>query len=56
MPRGQSKTTPDTAARAKPEKANGNGANLGFEAQMLLAAGAKKLMDFEAPKTNGRVR
>ena len=27
-----------TAKAAKPAKANGNGANLGFEAQMFLAA------------------
>ena len=41
MPRGRAKTsTGDTqiAKVAKREKANGNGANLGFEAQLFLAA------------------
>src|ERR1700682_4689228 len=40
MLRGRSKKDPanDTAPPAKASKANGNGANLGFEAQMFLAA------------------
>src|ERR1700693_2650172 len=37
MPRGRP-TRNSTAPRSKPPKANGNGANLGFEAQMFLAA------------------
>ena len=41
MPRGRAKnSTPDAepAKPAKAKKANGNGANLGFEAQLFLAA------------------
>jgi type I restriction enzyme M protein len=41
MPRGRPKSSAgdaDTAKAAKPQKANGNGANLGFEAQLFLAA------------------
>jgi type I restriction enzyme M protein len=41
MQRGRSKTTiadAQAAKAAKPQKANGNGANLGFEAQLFLAA------------------
>ena len=43
MPKGRTKKKPggDTKAAAKatkPQKANGNGANLGFEAQLFLAA------------------
>jgi type I restriction enzyme M protein len=41
MPRGRPKTSAgDTQAAKtdKPEKARGNGANLGFEAQLFLAA------------------
>jgi type I restriction enzyme M protein len=41
MPRGRPKTPAgdtDTAKAAKPQKANGNDANLGFEAQLFLAA------------------
>ena len=41
MPRGRSKTSandaPLSAKAAKPEKPNGNGGNLGFEAQLFLA-------------------
>jgi type I restriction enzyme M protein len=41
MPRGRAKTSADDtqpAKRTNPGKANGNGANLGFEAQLFLAA------------------
>src|SRR5579872_1435053 len=38
MPRGRPKKEGDGAARAAPTKANGNGATLGFEAQLFLAA------------------
>jgi type I restriction enzyme M protein len=42
MPRGRSKKSandaPPSAKVAKPEKRNGNGGNLGFEAQLFLAA------------------
>jgi type I restriction enzyme M protein len=42
MPRGRSKKSandaPPSAKAAKPEKRNGNGGNLGFEAQLFLAA------------------
>ena len=38
MARGRSKKNLDSAASAVPSKALGNGANLGFEAQMFLAA------------------
>jgi type I restriction enzyme M protein len=41
MPRGRPKNAAgdtDTAKAAKPQKGNGNVANLGFEAQLLLAA------------------
>jgi type I restriction enzyme M protein len=42
MPRGRSKKSandaPPSAQAAKPEKRNGNGGNLGFEAQLFLAA------------------
>ena len=42
MPRGRSKKSASdpapSATAAKPEKTNGNGANLGFEAQLFLAA------------------
>jgi len=41
MPRGRLRTSAgnaQTAKTAKPQKANGNGANLGFEAQLFLAA------------------
>ena len=41
MPRGRAKSSAgdtDTAKAAKPQKGNGNGANLGFEAQLFLAA------------------
>jgi type I restriction enzyme M protein len=42
MPRGRSKKSasdaPPSAKVAKPEKSNGNGGNLGFEAQLFLAA------------------
>ena len=42
MPRGRSKKSasdaPPSAKAAKPEKPNGNGGNLGFEAQLFLAA------------------
>src|ERR1700693_4673327 len=37
MPRGRP-TRNSTAPRSKPPKANGNGANLGFEAQLFRAA------------------
>src|SRR6202162_2585735 len=37
MPRGRP-TRNSTAPRSKPPKANSNGANLGFEAQLFLAA------------------
>src|SRR6476646_8602027 len=42
MPKGRTKKQPGgdttTAKATKPQKANGNGANLGFEAQLFLAA------------------
>ena len=42
MPKGRTKKKPGgdtkTAKATKPQKANGNGANLGFEAQLFLAA------------------
>src|ERR1700689_3678881 len=38
MPRGRPKKTNDDAAPSAPVKGNGNGANLGFEAQLFLAA------------------
>jgi type I restriction enzyme M protein len=41
MPLGQKKSANDaslSAKAAKPEKPNGNGGNLGFEAQLFLAA------------------
>jgi type I restriction enzyme M protein len=41
MPRGRPKSfaaDTDTAKATKPQKGNGNGANLGFEAQLFLAA------------------
>jgi type I restriction enzyme M protein len=38
MARGRPKKNADGAASAAPAKGNGNGANLGFEAQMFLAA------------------
>ncbi|WP_428536981.1 type I restriction-modification system subunit M [Rhodopila sp.] len=38
MARGRSKQGTDNGASVRPAKANGNGANLGFEAQMFLAA------------------
>ena len=41
MPRGRPKSAAgdsDTAKATKPQKGNGNGANLGFEAQLFLAA------------------
>ena len=41
MPRGRPKTSvgnAQTMKPSKPQKANGNGANLGFEAQLFLAA------------------
>jgi type I restriction enzyme M protein len=38
MARGRPKKADDGAAKGKKAKANGNGANLGFEAQMFLAA------------------
>jgi type I restriction enzyme M protein len=41
MPRGRPKNAAgdtDTAKATKPQKGNGNGANLGFEAQLFLAA------------------
>jgi hypothetical protein len=42
MPRGRSKKSANdaqsSAQAAKPEKRNGNGGNLGFEAQLFLAA------------------
>src|SRR5271166_4989127 len=41
MPRGRPKSAAgdiDTVKAAKPQKGNGNGANLGFEAQLFLAA------------------
>jgi type I restriction enzyme M protein len=38
MARGRSRVTTNSIAQATPAKANGNGANLGFEAQMFLAA------------------
>jgi type I restriction enzyme M protein len=39
MARGRPKKANDGTAKGKKTKANGNGANLGFEAQMFLAAG-----------------
>jgi type I restriction enzyme M protein len=48
MPRGRPKNAAgetDTAEVTKPEKGNGNGANLGFEAQLFLAA--DKLSEIE---------
>jgi type I restriction enzyme M protein len=38
MPRGRPKKEDNGATKAAPTKANGNGANLGFEAQLFLAA------------------
>lgn len=38
MARGRPKKNPDSAASAAPAKAQGNGANLGFEAKLFLAA------------------
>jgi type I restriction enzyme M protein len=38
MARGRPRKNSDNATSATPAKANGNGANLGFEAQMFLAA------------------
>jgi type I restriction enzyme M protein len=38
MPRGRPKKEGNGAAKVAPAKANGNGANLGFEAQLFLAA------------------
>jgi type I restriction enzyme M protein len=38
MPRGRPRNGAERGATAKPTKGNGNGANLGFEAQLFLAA------------------
>jgi type I restriction enzyme M protein len=38
MARGRPKKSTDGAAQATPAKGNGNGATLGFEAQLFLAA------------------
>lgn len=38
MPRGRPRKNPETPVPAKPAKSNGNGATLGFESQLFLAA------------------
>src|SRR5260370_37324669 len=38
MPRGNAEKAANAAEKTTKQKANGNGANLGFEAQMFLAA------------------